>query len=172
MPLSAKVMSSTINTSVTQSVALRPIRQCKRPDFQAFFGPEPAEGSWSEYSSTVDSETSEDRGFISQDDLDKSQDEYSPLGDSTEDDDYSIASSSQYNDTDSSDENLSIESGSQYDHTDGSDDDLSKIPPTPIRIISNASAAKKNKTAGSEPTPLDSAENTPSHRRAISQASR
>jgi hypothetical protein len=170
--MSVIVMSSTIDRSATESRALRGTRKSKPTSFTAFFDTEPDDEPWSEHSSPMESEKEEDRAFISHDELEGSEDEYHPRDDSGEDDDHSIGSSSEYSDTDSSDEDQSKDTGNQYDHSDSSDEDLSKIPPTPIRVVSDASAAKKNKIAGLGPKLLSSVGSTQPHRRAVSKANR
>jgi hypothetical protein len=162
MPVFATVMFSTTDVSATQP---RPPRQSK----PTLFTPESDDEPWSEYSSPIESEKESDRGFISEDGLNGSEDEYDPQDDSSEDEERCIDSSSQCSDTDSSDENQSMDTGSQYDYTDSSDDDLSKIP---IRVVSDASATKENKIAKSEPKLLDSVGSAQAHRRAIPKANR
>jgi hypothetical protein len=143
------VMSSTTDVSAAESRA-RYTRKCKPTSFEELPSSEPCEEPWSDTSSTSEGDEDSDPDFIS-------QDEYEGSGD-------------EYKDTDSSDENESISSDSQSDYINSSDDELVERTPAPMRIVSNASAAKGKKNAGSETKPVDSAGTAPAHRKSISKA--
>jgi hypothetical protein len=145
------VMSSPIDVSAIPSRA-RYTRKCKPTSFSALLISEPSEEAWSDSRSTSEGDEDSDPDFISQDEFDGSGDEY--------------------NDTDTSDENHSISSDSHSDYTNSSDDEPIERTPAPIRIVSNASAAKENKSAGSETEQLGSTGTAPAHGRAISNDNR